>query len=82
MGRQETGAIAEAGSMRLTIELDQEEQGRYIAEVVELPGVVAYGRTREEAIVQVQALAHRVLADRVEHGEPLPEAAHVLSVAA
>jgi len=58
--------------MQLTIELDQEEDGRYITEVTELPGVLAYGQTREEAIAHVEALALRVLADRLEQGEPLP----------
>ena len=68
--------------MRLTIEVDQEEDGRYIAEVVDLPGVLGYGQTREEAIARVQVLALRVLADRLEHGEPLPQGAQVFAVAA
>ena len=58
----------------MTIGIDQEEDGRHVAEVVELPGVLAYGASRDEAIARVQALALRVLADRLEHGEPLPEA--------
>ena len=53
--------------MRLTIEVDQEEDGCYLAEVVDLPGVLGYGQTREEAIARVQVLALRVLADRLEH---------------
>jgi predicted RNase H-like HicB family nuclease len=68
--------------MRLTIEIDQEEDGRVIAEVVELPGVMAYGRTREEAITRVEAIALRVLADRLEHGEDVPHMDNVFSVAA
>jgi len=56
----------------LTLELDREEDGRYIAEVPDLPGVLAYGATREEATARAQALALRVLADRLEHGEPAP----------
>jgi len=55
--------------MRFTIECEQEEDGRWIAEVIELPGVLAYGRTREEAMFKVQALGLRVVADRIEHGE-------------
>jgi predicted RNase H-like HicB family nuclease len=51
------------------IELEQEQDGRWIAEVVELPGVMAYGSTPEEARARVQALALRVVADRLEHGE-------------
>ena len=60
-------------SKRLAIELDQETDGRWIAEVLALPGVMAYGATREEAVARVEALALRVLADRLEHGEPVPE---------
>jgi len=58
--------------MNLTLELDREEDGRYIAEVPDLPGVLAYGATEQEATARVQALALRVLADRLEHGEPAP----------
>ena len=58
--------------MYLTLETDREEDGRYLAEVPDLPGVLAYGATREEAIARAQALALRVLADRLEHGEPAP----------
>jgi predicted RNase H-like HicB family nuclease len=68
--------------MQLTIEVDREDDGRYIAEVVDIPGVLVYGQTREEAIARVQVLALRVLADRLEHGEPLPAGAQVFSVAA
>ena len=55
--------------MKLTVELDREEDGRIIAEVLELPGVMAYGKTREEAIAKVQALALHVVAEKLEHGE-------------
>ncbi len=55
--------------MRLTIECEQEEDGRWLAELIELPGVLAYGRTPEEAVARTQALGLRVLADRIEHGE-------------
>lgn len=58
--------------MYLTIEVDREEDGRFIAEVRDLPGALAYGRTQEEAVARVQALTLRVLADRIEHGEPTP----------
>jgi predicted RNase H-like HicB family nuclease len=68
--------------VRLTIEIEQEEDGRWLADVTDLPGVLAYGQTKEEAIARVQALALRVLADRLEHGEPLPEVAQLFSVAA
>jgi predicted RNase H-like HicB family nuclease len=55
--------------MALTVEVEQEVDGRWLTEVPELPGVMAYGQTREEAIARVQALTMRVLADRLEHGE-------------
>lgn len=55
------------------IELEQEEDGRWVAEVPDLPGVLTYGTTRGEALAAVQALALRVLADRLEHGEAAPE---------
>ena len=55
--------------MKLAVELDRETDGRWIAEVVDLPGVIVYGGTREEALAAAQALALRVLADKLEHGE-------------
>ena len=57
----------------LRIELEQEEGGRWIGEVPDLPGVLTYGKTRAEAMAGVQALALRVLADRLEHGEAVPD---------
>lgn len=51
----------------LTIEFDREDDGRWIAEVPELPGVLVYGDSKEEAMWRVQALAYRVIADRIEH---------------
>jgi len=67
--------------MPLTIEVEQEEDGRWIAEVAELPGVLTYGHTRKEAIDRVQALSLRVLADRLDHGEPVPHVSNVFAVA-
>lgn len=52
--------------MRFRIEIDREEDGRWIAEIPELPGVMVYGATREEAQIKVEALALRVIADRIE----------------
>ncbi len=66
--------------MTLTIEIEQEEDGRWLAEVPDLPGVLAYGQTRQEAIDKVQALSLRVLADRLEHGESVPDMGSVFSV--
>jgi predicted RNase H-like HicB family nuclease len=58
--------------MRLTIEIDREDDGRFLAEVSALPGVMAYGSSAAEATARVKALALHVLAERIEHGEPLP----------
>lgn len=56
-----------------TVEIEQEEDGRWIAEVLELPGALAYGETVEEVQAKAQALALRLVADRLEHGEAGPE---------
>jgi predicted RNase H-like HicB family nuclease len=66
----------------MRIELDREEDGRWLTEIPELPGVMAYGQTRDEALARVKALALRVMADRLEHGEAIPELVDVFSVAA
>jgi predicted RNase H-like HicB family nuclease len=63
-----------------TIEVEQEEDGRWLAEVPELPGVLTYGQTRQEAIERAQVLSLRVLADRLDHGEPVPEMSDVFAV--
>jgi predicted RNase H-like HicB family nuclease len=55
----------------MRIEIEQEEDGRWLTEIPELPGVMVYGSTRDEALSRVKALALRVLADRLEHGEPV-----------
>ena len=55
--------------MNFIVELEQEEDGRWIAEVIEIPGALAYGKTQEEAMARAEALASRVVADRLEHGE-------------
>ena len=59
--------------MNLTVETEREEDGRWIAEVPDLAGVLAYGKTRDEAIARAEALALRVLADRLEHAEVGPD---------
>jgi len=55
--------------LRFTIEHEREEDGRWLAEVPELPGVLAYGTTADEAMAKAEALAFRVLAERLEHKE-------------
>jgi predicted RNase H-like HicB family nuclease len=58
---------------RFTIESEREADGRWLAEISALPGVLAYGATREEAIARAKALALRVLAERLERGEATGE---------
>jgi predicted RNase H-like HicB family nuclease len=55
--------------VQLTIESEREDDGRWLAEVPELPGVLVYGATRDEALAKAQVLALRVLAERIEHSE-------------
>jgi len=59
--------------MILSVEVEQEEDGRWLAEIVELSGVLAYGTTADDARAKAQALALRVVADRLEHGEAGPD---------
>lgn len=59
--------------MNFTIEYEKEVDGRWLAEILEIPGALAYGKTINEAIAKVQALALRVLAERLERGESQPE---------
>jgi predicted RNase H-like HicB family nuclease len=68
--------------MVFTIEYEQEVDGRWIAEVIELPGVMVYGATREEALAKAQALALRVVAERLDNGEMLAEPLNILFAAA
>jgi len=65
-----TRAMANQG---FAVELEREEDGRWIAEVPSLPGVMVYAETHGKALARVEALALRVLADRLEHGEAVPE---------
>jgi predicted RNase H-like HicB family nuclease len=57
----------------MRIEVEQEEDQRWLAEVLDLPGVIVYGETRERAVAKAEALALRVIADRLDHGEAVPE---------
>lgn len=65
----------------MQVEVEQEADGRWIAEVPSLPGAMAYGASRKEAIAKVEALVLRILADKVEHGEDTPQLSRVFSVA-
>ena len=65
-----------------TVETEQESDGRWIAEIPQIPGALSYGATRDEAVARVEALGLRVLAERIEQGEPSPEIQQVFTVAA
>ena len=69
-------AVAYVPSVVMQIEIEREEDGRWLTEIPDLPGVMAYGQT------QAEALALRVMADRLEHGEAIPELVDVFSVPA
>ena len=66
----------------MKIEIEREEDGRWIAEIPELPGVMVYGATRNQAIAKAEALALRVMADRLEHEEEIPELKEVFAISA
>src|SRR6266508_3684783 len=66
---------------RLVVQFEHEEDGRWIAEVLGIPGALVYGQTRAEALAKAQALALRVLADRLEHGESVPEVSGLFDAA-
>lgn len=57
--------------MKLTLETEQEDDGRWIAEVPQLPGVLVYGATRDEAMARAEVLALRVVAEQLEHREAI-----------
>jgi predicted RNase H-like HicB family nuclease len=68
--------------MTFTVEYEREDDGRWLEEVLELPGVMAYGQTSEQAIAKAQALALRTLADRLENAEGTPEFVNISFAAA
>jgi predicted RNase H-like HicB family nuclease len=65
----------------LMVETEREADGRWIAEISELPGVMCYGVSRDEAVARAEALALRILADRVDHGEAVPDLSALFSAA-
>jgi len=67
--------------MTFTVEYEQEADGRWLAEVKELPGVLTYGKDRDDAVAHAQALALRVVADRLENGEVIPALTFSFSMA-
>jgi predicted RNase H-like HicB family nuclease len=66
----------------MIIDIEREADGRWIAEVPELPGVMAYGRTRKSAIAKAESLALRVIADHLDHGEAIPELNELFAISA
>ena len=68
--------------MKLEIECEREEDGRWLAEVPQLPGVLAYGTSADEAMAKAEILALRVLAERLEHGESAPQSISIAVAAA
>jgi predicted RNase H-like HicB family nuclease len=61
----------------LRVEMEREDDGRWVVDIVDLPGVMAYGTSEHEAISKAAALALRVIAERLEQGEALPSSHHV-----
>ena len=70
--KAKTKRVARPAAFNLQVEFDRETDGRWIADIPALPGVMVYGRTRKQALTAVEALALRVIADRLEHGEAVP----------
>ena len=73
--------IERMSAAKFVVEIEREDDGRWIAEVVALSGVMAYGSSREDALARVEVLALRVLADRLEHGEAIPQVADLFHAA-
>ncbi len=67
-------------ALELTIETDREQDGRWIAEIVELPGVLAYGDSEADAVERVKAIALVEVGDRLQHGDPIPGGAGLTGV--
>ena len=66
----------------MQVEVEREDDGRWIAEVPAVPGAMAYGASKAEAVAKVEALVLRALADKIEHGEEAPGIERVFTVAA
>ena len=66
----------------MRIEIEREDEGRWIAEVPDIPGVMAYGVNRQDAVAKVEALALRIIAERIDHGEAIPELDEMFAVPA
>jgi predicted RNase H-like HicB family nuclease len=64
----------------MKVEIEREDDGRWIAEIPALPGVMAYGDSRDQAVSKAEAISLRVMADRLEYGEAIPELKEVFAV--
>jgi predicted RNase H-like HicB family nuclease len=67
---------------QMDVEIEKEDDGRYVAEVPTIPGAMAYGETKDKAVARVEALVLRILADRLDHGESSPEVSEVVRIPA
>jgi len=77
-----SGVLSPAEIENMKIEIEREDDGRWIAGIPDLPGVMVYGPTRQDALKKVEALALRVIADRLDHGEAIPELDELFAVPA
>jgi predicted RNase H-like HicB family nuclease len=82
MSRKKPPEPARSSELQFSIEVEREEDGRWIAEIADIPGVLAYGDTREQATANACALALRVIADQVEESESVPKSISVRSASA
>ena len=76
-----TGSLLKENEI-MRIEIEREDDGRWIADVPDMPGVMAYGTNRQDAVVKAKALALRIIADRIDHGEAIPELDEMFAVPA
>jgi len=72
-----TGKSQQSAAINYTLDCEREDDGRWLAEVLELPGVLAYGTSQDEAMARAEVLALRTLAERLEHGEARATAIHI-----
>src|SRR6266566_637416 len=79
-GKPKPATSGRVADQRLEVEVEREEDGRWLAEVVDLPGVMAYGQSPEAASVEAERVALRILLDRLDHEENVPELARIFSV--
>ena len=79
-GKPKPATLGRTVDWRLQVDIEREEDGRWLAEVVDLPGVMAYGQSPEAASVEAQRIALRILLDRLDHQENVPELARIFAV--